>query len=140
MVHIALGDVVAGLNGLAGLLVALRHLKRTGEGQFVDLSYSECQFPLGAHGIPEQSLTGKSSVRTGNRSHHVAPHGVCRCSGDDHRLVIQVLDETQSPPKRLSRGYFLDRPVLSAIGFRQPPPFNQVSVCDGSRSRRYTVE
>ena len=95
MVHIALGDAVAGLNGLAGLLVALRHLKRTGEGQFVDLSHSECLFPLAAHGIIEQSLTGKSSVRTGNRSHHLAPHGVYRCSGDDHWLVIQVLNETQ---------------------------------------------
>ena len=44
MVHIALGDAVAGLNGAAALLVALRHLKRTGEGQFIDLSHAECLF------------------------------------------------------------------------------------------------
>ncbi len=92
MVHIALGDAVAGLNGVAALLVALRHLKRTGEGQFVDLSHSECLFPLGSHGIVEQSLTGSPPPRLGNRSRHAAPHGTFRC-GDNRWLVVQALDE-----------------------------------------------
>ena len=57
-VHIALGDAVAGLNGAAAMLTALRHLRRTGKGQFVDLSHSECLFPFGVHGLAEQALTG----------------------------------------------------------------------------------
>jgi len=95
MVHIALGDAVGGLNGLAGLLVALRHLKRTGEGQFLEMSQSECLFPMGAHGMVEQSLTGQTPERLGNRSRHYAPHGVYRCHGDDAWVVIQVPDERQ---------------------------------------------
>lgn len=94
MVHIALGDAVAGLNGASAMLVALRHLKRTGEGQFVDLSHSECLLPLAAHGIAEQSLTGAPPPRLGNRSRHCAPHGVYPC-GDGRWLVLQVQSEQQ---------------------------------------------
>lgn len=94
MVHIALGDAVAGLNGASAMLVALRHLKRTGKGQFADLSHSECLLPLAAHGIAEQSLTGAPPPRLGNRSRHCAPHGVYPC-GDGRWLVIQVQSERQ---------------------------------------------
>ena len=94
MVHIALGDAVAGLNGASALLVALRHLKRTGEGQFVDLSHSECLLPLGVHGIAEQSMTGTAPPRMGNRSRHHAPHGAYPCRAG-RWVVIQILDEEQ---------------------------------------------
>ena len=94
MVHIALGDAVAGLNGAAALLVALRHRMRTGEGQFVDLSHSECLFPLAAHGIAQQALTGSDPPRQGNRSDRFAPHGAYLCR-DGEWLVIQAQDENQ---------------------------------------------
>lgn len=94
MVHIALGDAVAGLNGASALLVALRHLRRTGEGQLVDLSHSECLLPLGVHGIAEQSLTGSAPPRLGNRSRYYAPHGTYPCL-DGRWIVIQALDEEQ---------------------------------------------
>src|SRR5262245_64618416 len=41
MIHVAYGDAVGGLNGAAALLTALRHRRRTGQGQHVDLSQSE---------------------------------------------------------------------------------------------------
>ncbi len=104
MVHIALGDAVGGLNGLAGLLVALRHLKKTGEGQFLEMSQVECLFPMAAHGMVEQSLTGRSPERLGNRSRHFAPHGVYRCQGDDAWVVIQVQDEGQWEALRVLLG------------------------------------
>lgn len=94
MVHIALGDAVAGLNGAAAMLAALLHLRRTGKGQFVDLSHSECLFPYAVHGIAEQALTGSAPPRLGNRSRHFAPHGSFPCLGDTW-VVVQVQDETQ---------------------------------------------
>lgn len=94
MVHIALGDAIAGLNGTAALLIALRHRKRTGEGQFVDLSHSECLLPLGAHGISEQALTGTAPPRLGNRSRYHAPHGSYPCL-EGRWIVIQVETEKQ---------------------------------------------
>ena len=128
MVHIALGDAVAGLNGAAALLVALRHLKRTGEGQFVDLSHAECLFPLGAHGIVEQALTGAPPPRTGNKSRYYAPHGVYPCKdgwvviqveNEEHwtgvkaTMGMEVLESFDDPHDRLARSDQLDALVTS---------------------------
>ncbi len=95
MVHVAYGDAVGGLNGAAALLTALRHRKRTGEGQYLDLSQSEGLFPLGIHGILHRSVTGHAPIRTGNRSATCAPHGVYPASGEDGWVVIQVLTDEQ---------------------------------------------
>ena len=107
MVHIALGDAVAGLNGAAALLAALRHLRRTGKGQFVDLSHSECLLPFAAHGIAEQVLTGRPPPRLGNKSRYHAPHGAYPCRGGEW-LIVQVLDEGQWAGCRRAIGKSLD--------------------------------
>lgn len=95
MLHVAYGDAVAGLNAASALLVALRHRARTGEGQFLDLSQSECLFPLAAHGLIEQALTGQAPERRGNRSSRAVPHGVYPCAGDDAWIVLQAFTEDQ---------------------------------------------
>src|SRR4029453_19290342 len=104
MIHVAYGDAVGGLNGAAALLTALRHRRRSGEGQYLDLSQSEGLFPLGIHGILHRSVTGRAPVRTGNRSAMCAPHGVYPASGDDRWVVIQVLTEEQwrAPTKTIA--------------------------------------
>ena len=95
MVHVALGDSVGGLNGAAALLTALRHKRRTGQGQYLDLSQSQCLFPLGIEGILTQSAAGETPPRLGNRSLRFAPHGVYPCAGEDEWIVIQVRSERQ---------------------------------------------
>ncbi len=95
MVHVALGDAVGGLNGAAALLTALRAKRRTGRGQHLDLSQSQCLFPLGIKGILAQSATGEAPPRLGNRSAHHAPHGVFPCAGEDEWIVVQVRTEAQ---------------------------------------------
>lgn len=95
MHHVAYGDPIAGLNAAAALLIALRHKKRTGQGQFLDLSQAECLFPLAVHGILEQSASGVAPPRLGNRSREFAPHGVYPCRGDDRWVSLQVFDEAQ---------------------------------------------
>ena len=95
MMHVALGDSVGGLNGAAALLTALRHQRRTGQGQHLDLSQSQCLFPLGIQGILAQSAAAAAPRRLGNRSDRHAPHGVYPCAGEDEWIAIQVLNESQ---------------------------------------------
>ncbi len=95
MVHVALGDAVGGLNGAAALFTALRTKKRTGKGQHIDLSQSECLFPLGIEGILTQSVTGQPPPRMGSRSSRFAPRGVYPCVGDDEWIAIEVRSEAE---------------------------------------------
>ena len=95
MQHVAFGDAVGGLNGTAAILTALWHQKQSGKGQFVDLSQVECLFPLAAHGVLNQSVTGQAPQRTGNAHPEFAPYGVYPCSGNDVWVVIEVTDENQ---------------------------------------------
>ena len=95
MHHVAYGDAVGGLNGAAALLVALNHLARTGEGQFVDVSQVEALFPLGVHGIVHGAATGEAPLRSGNRWATYAPHGVYPCRGEDQWILIQAGEDAQ---------------------------------------------
>ena len=95
MVHVALGDAVGGITGGAALLTALRHKRRTGRGQYLDLSQSQGLFPLGIQGILTQSATGEPPARLGNRSDRYAPRGVYPCVGDDEWIVIEVRAEAE---------------------------------------------
>ncbi len=93
MNHIAYGDPIGGLSACPALLTALLHRQRTGEGQFIDLSQVECLFPLVAPWLIEQSVTGQTPPRTGNRHPHFTPHGCFPCDAPDSWVVIAVTSD-----------------------------------------------
>ncbi|MFG1466484.1 CoA transferase [Xanthobacter sp. DSM 24535] len=93
LIHYAYGDPIAGLNGMAALLLALLHRDQTGQGQHVDLAQVECLFPHLAPWAIECGVTGKTAGRVGNRHPHHSPSGVYRCDGADAWVFISVLDD-----------------------------------------------
>lgn len=93
MSHIAFGDAVGGLNGCAAVLVALNHVRNTGQGQFIDLSQVESMMPFAAPWIIEHSISGTPPIRYGNRHPQFVPHGCFRCKGEDNWIVIAATDE-----------------------------------------------
>ncbi len=95
MQHVALGDPIAGINGAAALLTALRHRRRTGEGQYVDLSHAQSMFPLAAHGLIEQAVRGAPPKRAGGRHPLFAPWGVYPCIGAEPWITVTVETEDQ---------------------------------------------
>jgi crotonobetainyl-CoA:carnitine CoA-transferase CaiB-like acyl-CoA transferase len=120
--HSAGGDPIGGLNGCSALLTALFHRKRTGQGQFIDLSLVECMVAHTAVWALEQSANGRISPRCGNRHPHHVPHGTFRCAGDDQWLMIAVTDDAawQSLCKVMERDDLARDPQLaSAQGRRQ---------------------
>jgi len=76
---------------------ALLHRKRTGEGQYIDLSQVEGGVVCLSENIVTYTATGEILERAGNRSRHAAPHGAFRCApkgdDDDRWVTIAVHDD-----------------------------------------------
>ncbi|MBI2848138.1 MAG: CoA transferase [Chloroflexi bacterium] len=83
-------DHVSGLVAVLALLGALEHLRRTGEGQYIDLSQMEAMTGLIGDSILEYGVTGTPPEPMANRSADAAPHGVYRCLGDERWCAISV--------------------------------------------------
>ena len=69
-------DPNAGVHGAFAILAALYHRKKTGEGQYIDMSQWECAMGLLPEGIMEYTMNGREPARDGNRDPLIAPHGV----------------------------------------------------------------
>ncbi len=80
---VAYTDWVATHLGIIGILSALDHRKRTGEGQYIDLSQFEASTLVLDAGVIDAANTGRVAGPLGNRDPRHAPHGVYRCA-DDH--------------------------------------------------------
>ncbi len=88
-------DYIAPKFTAAAILAALDHRRRTGEGQYIDLSQSECSQHFIAPALLDFQVNGHVLKRMGNRSLVHAPHGVFPCAGDDRWVAIAVENEPQ---------------------------------------------
>ena len=92
---IAYPDPIAALNGVSAVMTALWHRKRTGQGQFIDLSLAEGPVAqIGEH-IVAFSGNRKQPVPVGNSHPDYAPYGCYPASGDDRWITICVTSEPQ---------------------------------------------
>ncbi len=88
-------DQNAGLTTAFATLAALRHRRRTGEGQYVELSMLEGEIQVIAPALMDVAMNGRVQTRIGNRHAWMAPHGLYRCAGDDSWVAIAVEDDAQ---------------------------------------------
>lgn len=90
-------DMSGGYSGALAVLMALWHRRRTGEGQFVDLSQFETISSVVGPALLDISANTKTIAPVGNRSQEApaAPHGIYRCMGDDRWCAISVFTEDE---------------------------------------------
>ena len=92
-VGVALVDVMAGLHAAIGILAALRHRDRTGEGQLVEVDLlSTTLFSL-ANQASNWLTAGVVPGRMGNRHPSIAPYETLRAA--DGPFVIAVGNDGQ---------------------------------------------
>jgi benzylsuccinate CoA-transferase BbsF subunit len=83
-------DFLACWNAVYAMLLSLYRRRRTGRGQWIDLS----MYQTGASTIGPQIMdylaNGGIATRMGNRHQGMAPHNVYRCKGEDRWIAIAV--------------------------------------------------
>jgi benzylsuccinate CoA-transferase BbsF subunit len=77
------------------ILAALRHQRRTGEGQFIDLAQMESTLAMVGPSLMNYMVNGIIDGRHGNARPGHAPSGVYPCAGDDRWIAIEVQDDAQ---------------------------------------------
>ena len=84
---VSIGDTLASLYGVIGVLMALRHAEQTGEGQVVDVSLVESVLAVTESLLPEYGADGTIRERTGSSLPGIAPSNTYQTK-DQRYLVI----------------------------------------------------
>lgn len=104
------GDPNAGLHGLFGLLLALEHRDRTGEGGLVEAAMVDAAVNICAEQAIEFSAYGATLARAGNRGPSAAPQNLYQVAGpdeygrDDCWVAIAVATDEQWTSLRRALG------------------------------------
>lgn len=99
---VSLGDTLAALHGVIGVLLALQARARTGRGQVVDVALFEAVFSCMESLLPEYSAFGAVREPAGSALPGIAPSNAYRCA--DGQVVIG------------GNGDSIYRRLMSAIG------------------------
>jgi benzylsuccinate CoA-transferase BbsF subunit len=86
------------------VLAALRHVRRTGVGQYIDLAQTEATISTLGPALLDYTVNGRDRERQGNRHDRHSPHGVYPCRGDDRWVAIAATSDDEY------------RTVLSVLG------------------------
>jgi benzylsuccinate CoA-transferase BbsF subunit len=78
----ALTDFLTFPHMISALIAALIYRRKTGKGQYIELSQLECSTQFLAPPIMDYMINGRILGRMGNQSAYAAPHGVYRCKGE----------------------------------------------------------
>jgi crotonobetainyl-CoA:carnitine CoA-transferase CaiB-like acyl-CoA transferase len=75
-VGVAVADLFTGMYACVGILAALRHAEKTGEGQYVDMALLDTQVAMLANLGANYLVSGKTPGRAGNAHQNIVPYQV----------------------------------------------------------------
>jgi formyl-CoA transferase len=86
-VGVSIGDTLAALHGVIGILVALQHRQQTGRGQVIDVALYEAVFNCMESLLPEYSAFGAVRGAAGSALPGIAPSNAYRCADGGYALI-----------------------------------------------------
>lgn len=95
VVYAGPSDVIAARAGAIALIAALDYRRRTGKGQYIDMSQLEASVHLLAPLILDFTINGRIANRMGNRCSYAVPHGVYPCKGRDRWCAIAIFTDEE---------------------------------------------
>ncbi len=90
---VAVADLFTGMYAVTGILAALRHAERTGDGQHIDVALLDCQVAMLANLGLNYLTTGAHPERMGNQHASIAPYQVVPTK--DGHIIIAVGNDAQ---------------------------------------------
>jgi crotonobetainyl-CoA:carnitine CoA-transferase CaiB-like acyl-CoA transferase len=87
-VGLGIADVMCGMYATVGILAALRHRDRTGEGQYIDLALYDAQVAWLINAATNHLVSGKVPARIGNRHPNIAPYQTFNTADGDIAIAV----------------------------------------------------
>ena len=98
-VGVAVADLMTGMYATVGILAALRHAEKTGEGQQVDMALLDTQVAMLANLGANYLVSGNTPGRAGNAHQNIVPYQVFEvaAAADGHadHLILAVGNDAQ---------------------------------------------
>ncbi|MFZ0668054.1 MAG: CoA transferase [Acidimicrobiales bacterium] len=122
-----IGDPNAGIHALAGLMMALEHRRRTGEGVVVEAAMIDAALNITSEQVIEYSAYGSLLNRAGNSGPRAAPQNLYLAQDSDERggrdcwVAIAIATDAQWESLRVALGYpeWMNDPSLSSAAGRR---------------------
>jgi formyl-CoA transferase len=86
-VGVSIGDTLAALHGVIGILLALQERQRSGQGQVIDVALYEAVFNCMESLLPEYSAFGAVRGPAGSALPGIAPSNAYRCKDAGYALI-----------------------------------------------------
>ncbi|WP_028603981.1 CaiB/BaiF CoA transferase family protein [Ottowia thiooxydans] len=98
-VGVAVSDLFTGMYATVGILAALRHAERHGEGQFIDMALLDTQAAMLANLGATYLVSGKPPGRMGNAHQNIVPYQVfevaSKADGSADHIILAVGNDGQ---------------------------------------------
>jgi crotonobetainyl-CoA:carnitine CoA-transferase CaiB-like acyl-CoA transferase len=88
-------DFIAPWYALVAILGAIHFRRRTGKGQYIDISQLETSVQFLSPSILDYTCNQHQQSANENRSAHAVPHNVYRCKGNDRWCAIAVFNDSE---------------------------------------------
>ncbi len=114
-VGVSIGDTLAALHGVMGILMALRHKEvNDGEGQYIDVALYESVFNVMESLLPEYDAFGAIREQAGSALPGIAPSNAYQCKDQNYVLIGGNGDSIyQRLMKKIGRVDLADDPDLA---------------------------
>ena len=112
----AYGDICGALHTVFAIAAALYQRKRTGKGQYIDLSMLRATVVTQGIGLMEYIMAGRVLEPRGNYDPTLAPYGNYPCQGNDRWVSIAVSteEEWQSLKEAMGNPDWADGPLFAS--------------------------
>ena len=88
-------DAASGVMGAFAVAMALRHRRRTGEGQHIEMAQAENFIPYIGEFILDYTMNSRITESMGNYHATYVPHNVYPCAGEDRWIAIAVTNQEE---------------------------------------------